>query len=215
MHASVAAATDCTVSKSSQKAYQADGHSSLAVVGETTLSLSRGDHVLTLRALIVNDLDVDVLAGTPFMSSNDVSVRPAERSVSIGESVVFRYDDVTRDPADPSARRVQCLVRSPPSAVTLWPGEFVELAVPDMDPDGLVSVEPWMLPVGDAAVNPWPLPTVSSVVAGGKIRVPNDTDSPIPLKKNSHVCKVYAVSSPPASGEAPLSLSSARQRAAP
>ena len=182
IHASVAAATDCPVSKSNQKAYQADGHSPLAVVGETTLSLSRGDHVLTLQALVVNDLDVDVLAGTPFMSTNDVSVRPAERSVSIGECVVFRYDDVAHDPASSSARRVQCLVRSPPSPVTLWPGEYVELAVPDMDPDGPVSVEPWMSPVGKMDVTPWPHPTVSSVVAG-KLRVPNNTDSPIVLKK--------------------------------
>ena len=201
IHASVAAATDCPVSKSHQKAYQADGHSPLAVVGETTLSLSRGDHVLTLQALVVNDLDVDVLAGTPFMSTNDVSVRPAERSVSIGERVVFRYDGVTHDPASSSARRVQCLVRSPPSPVTLWPGEYVELAVPDMDSDGPVSVEPWMSPVGEMDVTPWPHPTVSSVVAG-KLRVPNNTDSPIVLKKNAHVCKVYAVSSPPPSGEA-------------
>ena len=150
----------------------------------------------------MNTLYIDVLAGTPFMSMNDVSVRPAERSVSIGESVVFQYDDVAHDPASSSARRVQCLVRSPPSPITLWPGEYVELTVPDMDQDGPVSVEPWMSPVREMDVTPWPHPTVSSVVAG-KLRVPNNTDSPILLKKNAHVCKVYAVSSPPPSGEVP------------
>ena len=52
--------------KSSQQALQADGLTPLAVVGETRLILSRADNQLTLDALVVDDLDVNVLAGTPF-----------------------------------------------------------------------------------------------------------------------------------------------------
>ena len=41
------------------------------MIGETHLSLSRNGKSLTLEALVVEDLDVDVLAGTPFMTTND------------------------------------------------------------------------------------------------------------------------------------------------
>ena len=192
----VAAHIGASVKRSTQTAHQADGHSQLSVVGETTLCLTRGPHVLTLHALVVESLDVDVLAGTPFMSLNDVSVRPAEGTVSIGDDVVFCYVNPAHSAPDPSARRVQCLVRSPSETVTVWPDDYVELDVPDMDRDSLVSVEPWQPSFpGDPDADPWPRPTVTSVV-DGKLRVLNDTRAPLRLKKNSHVCKVYSVSKP-------------------
>ena len=49
---------------------QADGRTPLSVVGETRLSLIRHGRSLTPEALDVEDLDVDILAGTPFMASN-------------------------------------------------------------------------------------------------------------------------------------------------
>ena len=197
VRASVAQLTGARVCKTSQAAYQADGVSPLSVVGETTLLLSRGNHVLTLQALVVSDLDVDVLAGTPFMSANDVHVRPAEGTVSVGEDVVFCY----RTPPQPAgvsatARRVQCLVRTPPETITLWPDDHVELEVPDAEPDSAVSVEPWQAAFpGDSTGGLWPQPAVTEVVSG-RIRLCNTTDAPLHLRKNSHLCKVYSVSAP-------------------
>ena len=81
--ASVARNINATIVKTSQQALQADGVTPLAVVGETHLALSRAYKRLTLDALVVEDLDVDILAGTPFMIANDVSVRPAKRQVVI------------------------------------------------------------------------------------------------------------------------------------
>ena len=209
IRAPIAAQIGASVINSTQTAYQADGHSRLSVVGETTLSLTRGSHVLTLQALVVESLDVDVLAGTPFMSLNDVSVRPAEGTVSIGDEVVFCYVSPAHSCSDPSARRVQCLVRSPSMTVTVWPNDFVELDVPDMDRDSLVSVEPWQPSFpGDPGLGPWPRPTVTSVV-DGKLRVLNDTPSPLRLTKNSHICKVFSVSVPPTLPELPSSHSPA------
>ena len=46
--------------------------------------LSRGNSELTLEALVVNNLDVDILAGIPFLFANDVSVRPAKQQIIIG-----------------------------------------------------------------------------------------------------------------------------------
>ena len=120
IRSSAAARAGAQITKSSQAAYQADGLSPLCVVGETTLSLSRGQHVLTLQALVVDRLDVDVLAGTPFMATNDVHVRPAEGTVSFGDDVVFCYRAPTQPAGSPvSARRVQCVVRTLSEKMTL------------------------------------------------------------------------------------------------
>ena len=54
------------ITKSSQQALRADGLTPLAVDGETRLILSRADKHLALDALVVDDLDVDVIAGAPF-----------------------------------------------------------------------------------------------------------------------------------------------------
>ena len=70
MRASLAKYIGAKVTKSSQSAMQADGRTPLSVVGETRLSLIRHGRSLTLEALDVEDLDVDILAGTPFMASN-------------------------------------------------------------------------------------------------------------------------------------------------
>ena len=41
--------------------------------------------------LVVEDLDVDILAGTPFLIANDVSVRPAKCQVRIQDSETIHY----------------------------------------------------------------------------------------------------------------------------
>ena len=192
-----AALVGACITKTSQNASQADGHSRLTVVGEITLCLHRGPREMILQALVVQDLDVDVLAGTPFMSLNDISVRPADGSVSVGSDVVFHYLSSSLVSNQSSARPAHRLIRAPSESVTLWPGDYVELGVADVDRDVAVCVEPWVSsPAQDPAVGPWPKPTVTAVV-DGKIRVPNNTDSPLRLQKNSHFCKIYSVTSPP------------------
>jgi len=81
--ASVATSIDVPTVKTSQQALQADGVMSLIVVGKTRLILSRTDKCLTLDALVVEDLDVNVLVVTSFMITNDISVRPAKGQVLI------------------------------------------------------------------------------------------------------------------------------------
>ena len=68
---SVARSIGATIEKSSQQALQADGVIPLVVVGETRLILSRAGKQLALDALVSDDLDVDVLAGTLFLIAND------------------------------------------------------------------------------------------------------------------------------------------------
>lgn len=54
---------------SSQSAHQADGSSPMKVVGETRLTFSRDANKFHFDSLVVENLDVDILAGTPFKSS--------------------------------------------------------------------------------------------------------------------------------------------------
>ena len=77
---SVAKQIGANIKKTKQTALQADGITPLSVIGEVHLNMSRNGHTLHLDALVVNDLDVDVLAGTPFMASNDVSITPSSLS---------------------------------------------------------------------------------------------------------------------------------------
>ena len=76
-YASLARHIGAKVTKSSQNALQADSRTPLIVVGETCLRLScHGRPLSTREALVVEDFYVDILAGTPFMTSNDIAVHP-------------------------------------------------------------------------------------------------------------------------------------------
>ena len=75
---SVAISIGAKITKSSQLAFQADGQSPLEITGETRLTLTRGKHEFTLDALVVKSMDVDVLAGVPFMEVNAIGVFPAK-----------------------------------------------------------------------------------------------------------------------------------------
>ena len=74
------------IKHSSQQPLQADGVTPLAVAGETHLILSHAGKRLALDVLVNDDLDVDILAGTPFLITNDITVRPVKCQVRIQDS---------------------------------------------------------------------------------------------------------------------------------
>ena len=47
--------------------------------------------VFQFEGLVVDNLDVDILAGRPFMETNDVTVRPAKREVILGNGTVYKF----------------------------------------------------------------------------------------------------------------------------
>lgn len=166
---------------------QADGITPLAIVGETHISLTRDNIDLKLDALVVNDLDVDILAGIPFMSSNDVSVRPAKHQILIGDSSIVYYDTTPSDPHN-HVRRTQAYVLKPKASSVIWPGSYIELTLPsDLQPDCTVAVESRIDNV--KYLKKWPPPGIIEAVSG-RIRIPNNTDEPQSLHKNEHFCQV-------------------------
>ena len=188
------------IKRTSQRALQADGRTPLTSVGEVDLLLQREDCYLRLDALVVNDLDVDVLVGMPFMERNDIGIRPSRNLVTIGDSLSIQYEPSGFPPERTHIRRAQChILRSEPSPTIVWPGAFLELNIPrELHPESSLAMEPRI--DGNIPTN-WPTPNLVEAV-GGKVRLINDTNEPQFIPKNKHLCQLYLttdvnINSPP------------------
>ena len=74
IRASSANAYGFSMKSPSQQARQADGINPLNVIGEVHCHLTRSETYFQLDALVVQQLDVEILAGNPFLVSNDIAV---------------------------------------------------------------------------------------------------------------------------------------------
>ena len=61
----------CPIISSAQSVQQADGSSQLQVVGEIRATFTRDNTYFTFEGLVIEDLDVEVLAGIPFKETNE------------------------------------------------------------------------------------------------------------------------------------------------
>ena len=134
---------DAPIVKTSQQALQALGLTPIVVVGETYLTHSQADKRLTLHALVVEDLDVDVLVGTPFIS-NDILFRPTKGQVLIEGSEVDSYHSETlTSPHAHAIRRAQSYVlRLTTSTTFVLSSENLEIHVPpDLGSGSILATE--------------------------------------------------------------------------
>lgn len=189
---STAVLLDAKIQSTSQSAHQADGSSPLNVVGETRLFFTRDDHSLYFEGLVVDNLDVDILAGIPFMEYNDISVRPAKRQLVIGGQHTYPYGSNSASASQHSIRRA-ITVRAA-STTTIWPGEYIEINVPsDLAlPDQCYAIEPHHpspnLKTSDST-KMWPCPDILHSVSN-KVRIPNLTPEPLTVKRHEHLCQI-------------------------
>ncbi|KAK2547365.1 hypothetical protein P5673_032733 [Acropora cervicornis] len=165
---------DAPIVKTSQQALQADGVTPLVVVGETHFTLSRADKRLTLDALVVEDLDVDALAGSPFMITNDISVRLAKGQVLIQGSEILAHNPESNASSQAHAvRRTQSYVlrsSAPTTVILSW--EYLELDIPpNLDPDCTLAMEP---------------PHIVEAVAN-RVRILNNTTEPRTVRRHEHL----------------------------
>ena len=86
MKAEVARNLNLPITKTCRKAFQADGTTPLSVIGEVKTVFTRDEHHLPFRGLVVKDLEVDILGGTPFLRENDVYSRVSRNTVYVGGS---------------------------------------------------------------------------------------------------------------------------------
>ena len=103
---------------SSQSAHQADGSSPLNVTAETKFLLTRDGIKFTFEGLVVENLDVDILAGTPFMEANDISFRPAKCQVTLGEGATYTYGSNSQSTCNNTIHRA-CVLRAPAQPTTI------------------------------------------------------------------------------------------------
>ena len=176
------------IRKSTQTARQADGVTPLNIVGETSFTVSRDGVDLLLEALVVSDIDVEILAGTPFMITNDVSVRPAKSEITLNGSITLKCD---REVIQSSAHGVRCVracVLRASQSTTLWPGDYIDAKIPEeLSNEEELAVEP-----RQTKHDHWPSPTICSAVSG-HIRITNGSTEPVFIGKNEHFCQVIPV----------------------
>ena len=64
------------------------------------------------------------------MEANDVAVRPAKREVLLGNGSTYTYGSKA-PPSIPTTVRRAFFLRAPTPSKTVWPGEFLEVQLPD------------------------------------------------------------------------------------
>ena len=181
------------ITPASQMARQADGVTPMDVIGEVHCSLTRGHRTFELDALVVRQLDVDILAGNPFMVRNDIGVRPAKRQIEISGTEIISYSSPSRHTRQPSVRRTQSFLLRNPNRTVVLPGEYVQFSTPsDADSDTLWALEPRLACPSNMPRKPedaWPPPQQIQSV-DHVVRISNMTDSPILLKSGEQLCQV-------------------------
>ena len=201
------------ITPASQMAHQVDGATPMDVIGEVHCSLTRGHKTFELDALVVRQLDMDILAGNPFMVRNDIGVRPAKRQIEIGGTEIISYSAPPRHTRQPSVRCTQPFLLRNPNCTVVLPGEYVQFSTPpDTDADTLWALEPRLDCPSNMPCKPedaWPLPQQIQSV-DHVVRISNLTDSPILLKSGEQLCQVRHIlpaeistsSSPPTTSRA-------------
>ena len=181
------------ITLASQMAHQADGVTPMDVIGEVHCSLTRGQWTFELDALVVRQLDVDILAGNPFMVLNDIGVRPGKRQTEIGGTEIISYSSPSRHTRQPNVRCTQSFLLRNPNRTVVLPGEYVQFSTPsDTDSDTLWVLEPRLDCPSNMPRKPevaWPPPQQIQSVDHA-VRVSNTTNSPILLKSSEQLCQV-------------------------
>ena len=181
--------------RTTQLAKQADGETPLDVVGEVHCQFTRGHRSFKFDALVVKKLDVNILAGTPFLSLHDIYARPSLKQVIIDGSETVNYGRDYKNSI--SVRRAQSYILRAPSTQSVLPGDFIEItAPPDFPHDFDWALEPRF----DSNINKhsdpydaWP-PAQEVTSVAGSIRIANSTSSPITIRKHDQFCKITEIS---------------------
>ena len=167
------------IHKTSHKAVQVDGKSTLKVVGEVHTTFARGSTLLNFSALVVSDLVTDFLAGTNFIIENEVTINMAKRKVTIGDNLtvpttpntVLQLDRLSSHNLVSVSRRTE-----------VHPGDTVTLHLPvNMHGAEEVLVEPNL-----RQTKPF-FPSSIERVEDNKITIVNTSNNIVNLKKNTQV----------------------------
>ena len=191
IRASTARELGIPITKATQSVKQADGRSALKVIGEARMKLTHGSRIFEFSGLVVESLDVDLLAGMPFLHRNQLGVFPAKHEILFGDGSVLKYK--RDEPETYSSSRRVIVLRAPPKACTVWPGDYIEVSLPENeDPDRTYAIEPR---VDTKRNSEWLQPCELESIAG-KLRIPNLSEEIIHIKRNEHRCQALPTYTP-------------------
>ena len=129
------------------------------------------------------------------MEANDIALHPAKRLTTLAGGSFFENGSSDDRSTQQAARRAVVL-RAPANSTTLWPGDYIELELPQgLASDSLHALEPCSdIPQVHlvATSELWPPPGIISSVAK-RIRIPNLSGEPIKLKRHEHFCQFSPV----------------------
>ena len=81
------------------------------------------------EALVVANVDADILAGVPFMTHN-ITVCPAKRQIILSDNTVYCYGPETHADGPHIIHLTKAVfLRAPTTTTTLWPGTFWKLTL--------------------------------------------------------------------------------------
>ena len=189
MRHDVAKRLQLVIRKPSQKSQQADGSTSLDIIGEVTVTLHFKEHTLILEALVATALEDEILGGIPFMKENDVWLRPSKDIIGIGDKI---YPYQVANSCRSTTRRIQSTLLRSPSNTKVWPGNYVQLEVPIDFAGEEIGVEPRLdsnLNTKSSTTRLWPKPQVVKC-CDNTIRIPNSSTEPLSIKKGDHLCQI-------------------------
>lgn len=172
---------------------------SLKVLGEVFFSITRDSLSFSTTALVVPDLDCDILAGVPFLIDNAFVIDiPRSRFIVYDKHIIpFQHKNVKfgENSLKPHVRRFQCEVLKANNSDILLPGNCISLKVPDnFLNDDILAISPRQ----DSPNPDWPEPQLISHV-NGEIKISNTTVFPISIRKHSHIANVLPIIEKPVS----------------
>ena len=133
----------------------------IGVLVEVKFSVHFGELELPLTALVMENLDCDILGGTPFCKENDVSVHFKQEEITI-QNIRVPYG--TKRPSKPhDIYRVESFVLRNDQHRVLMPGECVEIECDNLyGYDDEISIEPHSIINDEDFV--WPDHSITRVI---------------------------------------------------
>ena len=174
-----------------QRANMADGDTPLETIGEfhhivyRTCPLSGVKHALKFSGLAVKNLSCTVLAGMPFLETNDIYVRPKLRMIYIGDCCSVRYSNAKNHSSNSKIHRATIL-RSP-KKLCLLPGESVSVPLPVPSISKEVALEPRY----DAPSSKYDWLSCNILpMSSGAVVLENKTGNPILIGRQEQICQI-------------------------
>ena len=113
------------------------------VIGEVYCSLTCGQWTFELDALVVCQLDANILDDNPFMVHNNIGVWPAKHQIERGGTKIVNYSSPSRHTRQPNVRCTHSFLQRNSNCTVVLPGESVQFSTSyDADSDTLWALEP-------------------------------------------------------------------------